>query len=124
MIAQVGYFIVLLSFGLAVYGAGAAAYGGMRRRPAFVESGRHAMLLTFPLLSLASLALIYLLVSGDFQTEYVASVSSRAMPVYLRITALWGGQSGSLLFWSWLMAGFATAASAASGIAIVSCFPG
>jgi cytochrome c-type biogenesis protein CcmF len=112
VIAQVGYFIVLLSFGLALYGAGAAAYGGMRRRPAFVESGRHAMLLTFPLLSLASLALIYLLVSGDFQTEYVASVSSRAMPVYLRITALWGGQSGSLLFWSWLMAGFATAASA------------
>ena len=112
MIAQVGFFIILLSFGLSLYGAAAAGYGGWRGRPAFVESARHAMLLTFPLLSLGALTLIYLLVSGSFQVEYVASVTSRAMPIYLRVTALWGGQAGSLLFWSWLMAAFATAASA------------
>ncbi len=112
MMAQVGYFVALLSFVLALYGAGAAAFGALRGRPAFVESARHAMLLTFPLISLAALGLIYLLVSGSFQVEYVATVTSRAMPIYLRVTALWGGQAGSLLFWSWLMAAFATAASA------------
>ncbi len=32
-----------------------------------------------------------------------------AMPFYLRATALWGGQAGSLMFWSWLMSAFATA---------------
>ena len=31
------------------------------------------------------------------------------MPFYLRATALWGGQAGSLLFWSWLLSAFATA---------------
>jgi cytochrome c-type biogenesis protein CcmF len=31
------------------------------------------------------------------------------MPDYLKITALWGGQAGSLLFWSWLLAGFTSA---------------
>jgi len=31
------------------------------------------------------------------------------MPLYLKITALWGGQAGSLLFWSWLMSAFASA---------------
>ena len=36
-----------------------------------------------------------------------------AMPTYLKVTAWWGGQAGSLLFWSWLMAAFTTAASAA-----------
>jgi len=112
VIAQVGYFILLLSFGLALYGAAAAGYGGWRGRPALVESGRRAMLLTFPMLTAASLVLIYLLVSGSFQVEYVASVTSRSMPNYLKVTALWGGQAGSLLFWSWLMAAFATAASA------------
>ncbi len=30
------------------------------------------------------------------------------MPIYLKITAWWGGQAGSLLFWSWLMAAFAS----------------
>jgi cytochrome c-type biogenesis protein CcmF len=31
------------------------------------------------------------------------------MPLYLKITAWWGGQAGSLLFWSWLMSAFASA---------------
>ena len=31
------------------------------------------------------------------------------MPDYLKLTALWGGQAGSLLFWSWLMAAFGSA---------------
>ena len=67
------------------------------------------MLLTFPLITLSVLSLIYLLVTGDYQVEYVSSVTSNSMPIYLRITALWGGQSGSLLFWSWLLSAFATA---------------
>jgi cytochrome c-type biogenesis protein CcmF len=31
------------------------------------------------------------------------------MPLYLKITALWGGQAGSLVFWSWLLSLFASA---------------
>jgi cytochrome c-type biogenesis protein CcmF len=42
---------------------------------------------------------------------FVYNVTANAMPLYLRITAWWGGQAGSLLFWSWLMAAFATAAT-------------
>jgi cytochrome c-type biogenesis protein CcmF len=49
-------------------------------------------------------------VRGDFNVAYVWTVTSRAMPTYLKITALWGSQAGSLLFWSWLMSTF-TAAS-------------
>jgi len=30
------------------------------------------------------------------------------MPTYLKVTAWWGGQAGSLLFWSWLMSAFAS----------------
>ena len=109
MVANVGYFVLVLTLVLALYGAGAAGYGAWRRKAGFVESGRHAMLLTFPLISLSSLALIALLVTGQYQIEYVASVSSNAMPAYLRVTALWGGQAGSLVFWAWLMSAFATA---------------
>jgi cytochrome c-type biogenesis protein CcmF len=109
--ALIGYFALILTFLAALYGAGAAAYGALRHRPAFVESGRHAMVLTWPLVSVAALSIILLLVRGDYQVEYVASVTSNSMPTYLKITALWGGQAGSLVFWSWLMAAFATAAS-------------
>ena len=111
MIANFGYIALIITFVAALYGAAAAAYGAVKRKPAFVESGRHAMLLTFPLLTLTSLAIIYLLVTGHYEIRYVASVTSSAMPAYLKVTALWGGQEGSLVFWSWLMAAFATAAS-------------
>jgi cytochrome c-type biogenesis protein CcmF len=67
------------------------------------------MLLTFPLLTLTALSIIFLLINGNYEVEYVASVTSNSMPMYLRVTALWGGQAGSLVFWTWLMAAFASA---------------
>ncbi len=101
---------MVLAFGLALYGAGAAAFGAKRERPELVESARRAMLLSWPLISVAALAIIALLVSGRYDVEYVAKVTSSTMPPYLKVTALWGGQEGSLVFWSWLMAAFASAA--------------
>lgn len=111
MIANFGYIVLVITFIAALYGAAAAVYGALKRKPEFVESGRHAMLLTFPLLTLSALAIIYLLVMGHYEIRYVASVTSNAMPAYLKVTALWGGQEGSLVFWAWLMAAFTTAAS-------------
>jgi cytochrome c-type biogenesis protein CcmF len=111
LIANIGYFTLVITFVTALYGAGAAIYGATQRKPAFVESARHAMILTFPLLSISCLAIIILLVTGRYEYEYVARVASDSMPVYLKITALWGGQAGSLVFWSWLMAAFTTAVS-------------
>lgn len=111
MIANIGYFTVVITFLVALYGAGAAAYGAIEGKPWMVESARRAMVLTFPLITLAALMIITLLLTGHYEVGYVASVTSDEMPSYLRITALWGGQEGSLVFWSWLMSGFATAAS-------------
>lgn len=109
MITDLGYGTLALTFLLALYGILAAIWGVQKRRPDWIDSARNAMLLTFPLLTLSSLSLIYLLVNGHYEVEYVASVTSNSMPLYLRITALWGGQAGSLLFWSWLMSAFAGA---------------
>ncbi len=109
MIAEIGFGTLVITLLLSLYGIVAAVYGVRRDQPAWVESARNAMLLTFPLLTLSALSLIYLLVNHHYEVEYVASVTSNSMPLYLRITALWGGQAGSLLFWSWLMSSFASA---------------
>ena len=71
-----------------------------------VESARRAMLLTWPLLTLTAGVLIYLLINNHYEVQFVYEVTSRSMPTYLKVTAWWGGQSGSLLFWSWLMSAF------------------
>ncbi len=108
MVAHIGYGVLLLTFALSLFSAAAAVYGALQHKDEWVESARRAALLTFPLLTLASLTLVYLIVTDHFEIGYVASVSSRVMPLYLKITALWGSQAGSLLFWSWLMSAFAT----------------
>ncbi|MBL6965047.1 MAG: heme lyase CcmF/NrfE family subunit [Anaerolineales bacterium] len=109
MIANIGYSALVLTLLVSLYGIGAALLGLRKNRPALVDSARNAMLLTFPLLTLSALSIIYLLATNHFEVEYVASVTSRSMPMYLKVTALWGGQAGSLVFWSWLMSAFASA---------------
>jgi cytochrome c-type biogenesis protein CcmF len=109
MLIDFGYGALVITLLISVYGIIAAIYGVRLNKPAFVESARLSMLLTFPLITLSALTLVIALAKGDFSLEYAVSVTSNAMPMYLRVTALWGGQAGSLLFWSWLMSAFATA---------------
>jgi cytochrome c-type biogenesis protein CcmF len=108
MIANFGFGVLFITFLVTLYSVFAAIYGERKQIPAMVESARRAMLLTWPLLTLASLVLIYLLVNDHYEVQFVYEVTSRSMPMYLKITAWWGGQAGSLLFWSWLMAAFAS----------------
>ncbi len=106
MIPDVGYLAMVTALVGAVYATIASLYGFFKREERWVNSARHATMTLAPLLGLSSLTLIYALVVGDFQLKYVATTSSRDMPLFLKVTALWGGQSGSLLFWSFLMASF------------------
>lgn len=109
MVTNFGFGALVITFVVALYGIGAAAYGVRKNSLAWVESARLAMLLTFPLISLSVLAILYLLVTGHYEVQYVYNVTSSIMPFYLRVTALWGGQAGSLVFWSWLLSAFASA---------------
>ncbi len=108
MLADIGVISLVLGLVVSVYATFASVYGALRgvSGRAWVDSARNALIAVWPLISLSCLAMIGLLVTGDFQVEYVATVTSRAMPTYLKVTALWGGQAGSLLFWVWVAATF------------------
>ncbi|HTX92449.1 MAG TPA: cytochrome c-type biogenesis CcmF C-terminal domain-containing protein [Anaerolineales bacterium] len=109
MLAEFGFGVLLLALIVALFSVGAAIYGYFSRSDRWVESARRSLLLTFPLISLTALTLIYELATGHYELQYVYSVTSNEMPFYLKITALWGGQAGSLIFWSWLLSAFASA---------------
>ncbi|MCL4870293.1 MAG: heme lyase CcmF/NrfE family subunit [Anaerolineae bacterium] len=110
MIADIGQISLLIAFGAAAYAAIASLVGAVQNRPAATASARNAILVIFPLVAVSSAAIIYSLLAGDFSLQYVANVSSLGMPTYLKVTALWGGQAGSLLFWNLLLAVFLFAA--------------
>ena len=111
MLAQFGFGVLVVTFLLSLFSTSSAIYGYFKKSDRWVESSRRALQLTFPLISLSTLGLIFLLATGHYELEYVYSVTNHEMPLYLKITALWGGQAGSLLFWAWLMSAFATAVS-------------
>ena len=111
MVAEFGFGVLFVTFLLALYGIGAALYGALKNKPSWVDSARSAMLLTWPLITVSALSIIALLVTRHYEVQYVYNVTSNSMPGYLKITALWGGQAGSLVFWSWLMSAFASAAT-------------
>ena len=66
MIANFGFGVLFITFLVTLYSVFAAIYGERRQIPEMVESARRAMLLTWPLLTLASGVLIYLLVNNHF----------------------------------------------------------
>ncbi len=109
MAAEIGFGALFITLIISFYGIGAAIYGAQNKNQAWISSAKNAMQLVFPLLTISVVSLLYLLVNGHFEVVYVESVTSTAMPTYLKLTALWGGQAGSLLFWSWLLAAFTSA---------------
>ena len=106
MIVNLGYTALLLALICSLYSIISARVYINNKKIQWVDSSRNAVLAVWFLLTLACIILVYLLTNEHFEIEYVASVSSRAMPWYLKATALWGGQAGSLLFWSWLMSSY------------------
>ncbi|MCB9078457.1 MAG: heme lyase CcmF/NrfE family subunit [Anaerolineaceae bacterium] len=103
---HVGYVAVTLAMVLALYATVVALVGAKRRLPELVASARNAAFGVAALLTLAVVILETLLLTGHYQTKYVYETSNLAAPLFFRITALWGSQNGSLLFWSWLMSMF------------------
>jgi cytochrome c-type biogenesis protein CcmF len=107
MIPDIGLLATWLALVSTVGSVLMALYGFWNKESRWVDSARRAALVVWPLLTLAVLTIEYALLTGDFSLNYVANVSSRDMPTLLKITALWGSQDGSILFWSWLMSTFA-----------------
>ncbi|MFI5299466.1 MAG: cytochrome c-type biogenesis CcmF C-terminal domain-containing protein, partial [Polyangiales bacterium] len=73
------------------------------QRPRLLEAARNAVYATCALILFDILLLAYAFITHDFRVRYVAHYSDRTMPIPFLLTALWGGQDGSLLWWLFLL---------------------
>ncbi|HEY2460461.1 MAG TPA: heme lyase CcmF/NrfE family subunit [Candidatus Acidoferrum sp.] len=98
-----GSFALLLAFLCAVY----AFVGGIAairtRHPLLIKSARQAGIATCALIFLATGTLVYLFFSDSYWVAYVVAHSNRDLSNFYKVAALWSGQEGSLLFWSFLL---------------------
>jgi cytochrome c-type biogenesis protein CcmF len=107
---NIGALSVLLAFCLAVFSIAASVIGKYARRPFLIVSAEKAVYAVWALLTVASGILVSLLIQGDYRVAYVAAHTDKAMPTIYKFTAWWGGQQGSLLFWSWLLSTYSVVA--------------
>lgn len=65
-------------------------------------SKKSAHIVTF-LVSIASIMLIFGFVNNSFEINYIYEYSSLSLPFLYKLSGIWGGLEGSLLFWAWLL---------------------
>lgn len=101
---NLGYLAVLLAFLLSAYAVVAALAGKLRRNPFLELSAQRAVLGAWLMTTAASAVLLHAILTDDFSFSYVASRSNATLDLLYKVAAWWGGQEGSLLFWSWIAA--------------------
>jgi cytochrome c-type biogenesis protein CcmF len=97
--ADFGNFCLLLALCLSVYALFAALIGAWQRNRRIVQSAERAVWAAAGSTSLALASLLCLLVGNDFSVSHVASSSSRDLPIFYKIAAVWGAHDGSMLLW-------------------------
>src|SRR4030095_11420674 len=101
--AQLGQFALAIAFIVSIYAIVASLLGIRARNDKLIARGRNAALCTCLAIATAIFSLGYLFLTNDFSVAYVAAHSSIDLPLHFKISSVWGGQQGSLLFWSWIL---------------------
>ncbi|MCH1571645.1 MAG: heme lyase CcmF/NrfE family subunit [Longimicrobiales bacterium] len=102
-----GEFALWISLPVAVWGMVLGYAGGRTLRGDLVLSAERSIYAVFGLLLIASLGVGAAFLGDRFEYWYVANYSNANLELFYKVTGLWAGQRGSLLFWAVLLAFFA-----------------
>ena len=100
MIPELGHFALILALLVALVQAIVPMVGSYRGDSGWMQVAAPAATLQFLLLALSFSCLAYAFSSNDFTVLYVANNSNSQLPIYFRLSAVWGAHEGSLLLWA------------------------
>lgn len=106
MLADYGFYLLLLAFITSLYGSIASLSSAFLRHRRLFRSGRMAVGLSFALCLGAALVLWYLFYTRDYSVSYVFRNSSQDLPLRYTISAFWGALEGSHFLWTLLLSLF------------------
>ncbi|WP_045517560.1 heme lyase CcmF/NrfE family subunit [Neobacillus niacini] len=94
---------IYVGLALAIYSLLIITLGISTKNQKLINSGKGGVIGIMVCASMAMLSLFYLLATSQFQYEYVTDYTSSELPVIYKLTALWAGNSGSLLLWTFFL---------------------
>jgi cytochrome c-type biogenesis protein CcmF len=111
MLPELGHFALILALLLAGLQAFFGIAGPMFGRERWSAAVTPAVAGQFVMVATAVGCLVASFVGNDFSVKYVAENSNSALPLFYRVTAMWGAHEGSLLLWILLLASWTVAVS-------------
>jgi len=117
ILGYLGSGALLAGLVLAAFSTLLSFWAGARQSPVFVQVARRAFYAAAAMVVLASALLETALLTHDFSLAYVAEHTDLSTPVALVAAGFYGGQEGSLLYWT-LVLGLLGAASLLASAAL------
>lgn len=103
---ELGQFALILALCLSVALFVLPLSGTYLGSTVLMQSARSLAVGFFIFVAFSFFCLTYSFVHDDFSVQYVASNSNSLLPVYYKISAVWGGHEGSLLLWILMLSGW------------------
>ena len=108
---QLGEYALWIALPISIVGAVLAFWGGAKRRGDLVLASELSVYTVFFLLILTSIGIVVAFLTDRFDYWYVANYSNRELDTYFKVSGLWAGQRGSLVFWVLLLSLFSVVAT-------------
>lgn len=99
----IGNISIYLALALSIYAFTIFILGIYKQDQRLVDSGKAATFAVFILASISMLVLFTALGTSQLQFEYVALYTSTDLPLAYKLAALWAGNAGSLLLWTFFL---------------------
>jgi cytochrome c-type biogenesis protein CcmF len=107
-VTLLGEFALWISLPFALWGMVLGFAGGRTQRGDLVLSAERSVYAVFGLLVIASAGVMAAFLGDHFEYWYVASYSNAELEFFYKVTGLWAGQRGSLLFWALILGFFSS----------------
>ena len=115
LIPEIGHFALIIALLMAVVQAVMPLAGAATRRPLWMAYGQPMAMGQFVFIAIAYACLTASYMLDDFSVANVANNSNSLLPWYYKLSAVWGNHEGSVLLWSFMLAGWGFVASLFTG---------
>jgi len=105
-LALLGQLFLYLAFIILIFSIIFAVFAIKKKSIKYIEVSKYLILSSSFLIWVSTIALVYAFVTNDYTIKFVAHYSDSTTGFWYKVSALWAGQAGSLLFWTAILAMF------------------
>jgi cytochrome c-type biogenesis protein CcmF len=99
MLAELGNFALVLALMMGIFLYIYPMWGAYKNHSQMMAMAKPLAIGMFVFTAFAYGCLTHGFITDDFSLAYVANTSNSTLPIYYKITAVWGGHEGSFLLW-------------------------